>query len=177
MKKIFSIIILLFLAYGCGTKAEEIKITLDKFTDNGKTYSIDNFLNSDFKINKEYDVSELESADGVWFGFWKNDADKALDFEIRIYPTHQLAVDKGISYVDEVIGEDAILKKSLSSWNEGIQDRRTRSDKSYKGSSANTVRAKYLDYIVYGNTIILCTGLDLNYARQNCSDLALSIGN
>ena len=29
MKKIFSIIILLFLAYGCGTKAEEIKITLD----------------------------------------------------------------------------------------------------------------------------------------------------
>jgi len=67
------------------------------------------------------------------------------------------------------------LKKSLSSWNEGIQDRRTRSDKSYKGSSANTVRAKYLDYIIYGNTIILCTGLDLTYARQNCSELALSI--
>ena len=151
--------------------------SIEKISNENGSYSIENFKKLGFKINKEYDISELEDSLGVWFGFWKNDADKALDFEIRIYPTHQLAVDKGISYVDEVIGEDAILKKSLSSWNEGIQDRRTRSDKSYKGSSANTVRAKYLDYIVYGNTIILCTGLDLTYARQNCSDLALSIGN
>ncbi|MEC7880926.1 MAG: DUF6810 family protein [Chloroflexota bacterium] len=175
MKKRFSLIILLFFICGCGTNEEEMKISLDKFTDNSRTYSIDNFLSSGFKINREYDVSELENADGVWYGFWKNDVGKALDFEIRIYPTHKIALDSGISYVDEVIGEDAILKKSLSSWNEGIQDRRTRSDKSYTGSSANTVRAKYLDYIIYGNTIILCTGLDLTYARQNCSELALSI--
>ena len=98
-----------------------------------------------------------------------------MDYEIRIYPSQQLALDKGLNYVEEVIGEDAILRKSLSSWKEGLQDRRTRSDFSMRGSEANAIRAKYLDYIVYGNTIILCTGLDLTYARQNCSDLANSL--
>ena len=78
-------------------------------------------------------------------------------------------------YVDEVIGDDAILKKSSSSWSEGIQDRRTRRDKSYGGSSANTVRAKYLHYLVYNNTIILCSGLDLSYAIQNCTELVLAL--
>ena len=174
MKKIFLIISLIIFVYGCGEN-EEQKITLDKFTDNGKTYAIDNFLGSNFKINKEYDVSELENAEGVWFGFWKNNVGKALDYEIIIYSSHQLALDYGIKYVDEVIGDEAILKKSLSSWSEGIQDRRTRRDKSYGCSSANTVRAKYLHYLVYENTIILCSGLDLTYAIQNCTDLALSL--
>ena len=174
MKNIFLIISLMIFVYGCG-EDEEQNITLDKFTDNGKTYSIDNFLDSNFKINKEYDVSGLENAEGVWFGFWKNNIGKALDYEIRIYSSHQLALDYGIKFVDEVIGDEAILKKSLSSWSEGIQDRRTRRDKSYGGSSANTVRAKYLYYLVYENTIILCSGLDLTYAIQNCTDLALSL--
>ena len=100
---------------------------------------------------------------------------KSLDYEIRIYSSQQLALDKGVKYVEEVIGDDAVLRKSLSSWKEGIQDRRTRSDLSMRGSEANSIRAKYLDYIVYGNSMILCTGLDLTDARQNCSDLANSI--
>ena len=61
MKNIFLIISLMIFVYGCG-EDEEQNITLDKFTDNGKTYSIDNFLDSNFKINKEYDVSWLENA-------------------------------------------------------------------------------------------------------------------
>ena len=165
---------LLLFIVGCG-EPEIDKIVLDKITNNANNYSIEDFKNIGFKINKEYDVSELEDSIGVWFGFWKNDLDKSLDYEIRIYPSQQLALDKGVKYVEEVIGENAVLNKSRSSWKEGIQNRRTRSDKSYKGSSANTIRAKYLDYIVYGNTIILCTGLDLTYARQNCSDLANSL--
>ena len=76
-----------------------------------------------------------------------------------------------MKYVEEVICEDAILGKSLSSWGEGIQDRRTRSGRGMSGSESNTVRAKYLDYIVFGNTMILCEGLDLADARQNCAAL------
>ena len=174
MNKRLLLMTLLLFVVGCG-EPETDKIALDKITDNANYYSIEDFTEVGFKINKEYDVSALENARGAWFGFWKNDFNKSLDFEIRIYPSHQISLDDGVKYVEEVIGEDAVLKKSHSSWKEGIQDRRTRSDKSYKGSSANTVRAKYLDYIVYGNTIILCTGLDLTYARQNCSDLADSL--
>ncbi len=178
MKRILIISIsLLFIIGACGGESslDSENTSLEKITNEREIYAIEDFINTGFKVNKEYDVSELEDSIGVWFGFWKNNLNKSLDYEIRIYPSQQLALDKGVKYVEEVIGEDAILKKSLTSWKEGIQDRRTRSDKSYKGSSANTVRAKYLDYIVYGNSMILCTGLDLTDARQNCSDLANSI--
>ena len=178
MKRVLIIsLILLGLIGACGEEnsSNSDNIPLEKINNGSGIYTIEDFKNTGFKINKEYDVDELEGSIGVWFGFWKNNLNKALDYEIRIYPSQQLALDKGVKYVEEVIGKDAILKKSLSSWKEGIQDRRTRSDKSYKGSSANTVRAKYLDYIVYGNSMILCTGLDLTDARQNCSDLANSL--
>ena len=175
MKKILMMMITLsIIVVGCGqeTSSNSENTSLEKITNEIGIYAIEDFKNIGFKINKEYDVSELEDSTGAWFGFWKNNLNKAIDYEIRIYPSQQLAIDKGVVFVEEVIGEDAVLKKSTSSWKEGIQNRRMRSDRSYTGSSANTVRAKYLDYVIYGNTIILCTGLDLTYARQNCSDLA-----
>ena len=163
-------------AVGCSSEtgaANSKNTTLEKITNESGIYSIEDFKNTGFKVVKEYDVSELEDSTGVWFGFWKNDSTKSivLDYEIRTYPSQQLALDKGVKYVEEVIGEDAILGKSLSSWKEGIQDRRTRSGRGMSGSESNTVRAKYLDYIVFGNAMILCEGLDLTDARQNCSDL------
>ena len=165
---------------GCSNEtgtANSKNTTLEKITNESGIYSIEDFINTGFKVVKEYDVSELEDSTGAWFGFWKNDSTKSivLDYEIRTYPSHQLALDKGVKYVEEVIGEEAILGKSLSSWKEGIQDRRTRSGRGMSGSESNTIRAKYLDYIVFGNTIILCTGLDVTDARQNCSDLANSL--
>jgi hypothetical protein len=168
---------LLFIIGACGGESslDSENTSLEKITNEREIYAIEDFINTGFKVNKEYDVSELEDSIGVWFGFWKNNLNKSLDYEIRIYPSQQLALDKGVKYVEEVIGEEAILRKSLSSWKEGIQDRRTRSDLSMRGSEANSIRAKYLDYIVYGNSMILCTGLDLTDARQNCSDLANSI--
>jgi hypothetical protein len=168
---------LLFIIGACGGESslDSENTSLEKITNEREIYAIEDFINTGFKVNKEYDVSELEDSIGVWFGFWKNNLNKSLDYEIRIYPSQQLALDKGVKYVEEVIGEEAILRKSLSSWKEGIQDRRTRSDLSMRGSEANSIRAKYLDYIVYGNSMILCTGLDLTDARQNCSDLANSL--
>ena len=178
MKRILIISIsLLFIIGACGGESslDSENTSLEKITNEREIYAIEDFINTGFKVNKEYDVSELEDSIGVWFGFWKNNLNKSLDYEIRIYPSQQLALDKGVKYVEEVIGEEAILRKSLSSWKEGIQDRRTRSDLSMRGSEANSIRAKYLDYIVYGNSMILCTGLDLTDVRQNCSDLANSL--
>lgn len=164
------------LTFACSSEtgtANSKNAALEKITNESGIYSIEDFINTGFKVVKEYDVSELEDSTGAWFGFWKNDSTKSivLDYEIRTYPSQQLALDKGVKYVEEVIGEDAILGKSLSSWGEGIQDRRTRSGRGMSGSESNTVRAKYLDYIVFGNTMILCEGLDLTDARQNCAAL------
>ena len=33
-----------------------------------------------------------------------------LHYEIRIYPSHQLVLNKRVPYVEEVIGEDTVLK-------------------------------------------------------------------
>ena len=164
------------LTFGCSSEmstSNSENAPLEKITNESGIYSIEDFINTGFKVVKEYDVSELEDSTGAWFGFWKNEPHKSivLDYEIRTYPSHQLALDTGVKYVEEVIGEEAILGKSLSSWKEGIQDRRTRSGRGMSGSESNTIRAKYLDYIVFGNTMILCEGLDLTDARQNCSDL------
>ena len=149
--------------------------SIEKISNENGSYSIENFKKLGFKINKEYDISELEDSLGVWFGFWKNNSNKPVDYEIRIYPDQKLAIDKGVIFVEEVIGENAILKKSTSSWKEGIQDRRARNNSSMSGSEANSVRAKYDHYIIVGNVIILCSGLDLTYAKQNCSDLGNSL--
>ena len=172
-------LVLVIVFSSCTNQADTDDELQKKTNNNGEIYSIENFTIVGFKVVKEYDVSELEESSGAWFGFWKNNSGTsiALDYEIRTYPSHQIAIDKGVKYVEEVIGEDAILSKSLSSWNEGIQDRRTRSGRGMSGSESNTIRAKYLDYIVFGNTIILCEGLDLKDARNNCFDLVNMLPN
>ena len=168
--------ILLAIVGACG-EGNSDNTPLEKITFESGMFSIEDFVNTGFKVSQEYDVSELEDSLAVLFGFWTNDSNNStvLDYEVRIYPSQQLALDKGVKYVEEVIGKDAILSESLSSWKEGIQHRRTRTGRGMSGSEANTIRAKYLDYIVFGNTMILCTGLDLTDARQNCYDLANSL--
>ena len=148
---------------------------IERILNANSLFTIEDFKNIGFKINKEYDVTDLDESSGAWFGFWKNNLNRPIDYELRFYPSQQTAIDKGVSLTEEVIGEDAVLKKSTSSWKEGIQDRRSRSNSSMSGSEANSVRAKYLDYFINGNVIILCSGLDLNYATQNCSELSSKI--
>ena len=134
---------------------------IKKILNSDSTFTIEDFKKIGFKINKEYDVTDLDESTGAWFGFWKNNLDKPIDYELRFYPSQQTAIDIGVSLTEEVIGENAVLKKSISSWKEGIQDRRSRNNSSMSGSEANSVRAKYLDYFINGNVIILCSGLDL----------------
>ena len=148
---------------------------IKKILNSDSAFTIEDFKKIGFKINKEYDITELDESTSAWFGFWKNNLNKPIDYELRFYPSQQTAIDKGVSLTEEVIGEDAVLKKSTSSWKEGIQDRRSRNNSSMSGSEANSVRAKYLDYFINGNVIILCSGLDLNYATQNCSELSSKI--
>ena len=175
MKKVL-LLMLTIILLSCSQENElngesEVK----KILNSDSTFTIEDFKKIGFKINKEYDVTDLDESTGVWFGFWKNNLDKPIDYELRFYPSQQTAINIGVSLTEEVIGEDAVLKKSTSSWKEGIQDRRSRNNSSMSGSEANSVRAKYLDYFINGNVIILCSGLDLNYATQNCSELSSKI--
>ena len=175
MKKLLLFMLAIILV-SCSQENELNEDTeIKKILNSDSTFTIEDFKKIGFKINKEYDVTDLDESTGAWFGFWKNNLDKPIDYELRFYNSQQTAIDKGISLTEEVIGENAVLKKSTSSWKEGIQDRRSRNNSSMSGSEANSVRAKYLDYFINGNVIILCSGLDLNYATQNCSELSSKI--
>ena len=175
MKKIL-LLILAIILISCSQENELNEDTeIKKILNSNSTFTIEDFKKIGFKINKEYDITDLDESTGAWFGFWKNNLNKPIDYELRFYNSQQTAIDKGISFTEEVIGENAVLKKSTSSWKEGIQDRRSRNNSSMSGSEANSVRAKYLDYFINGNVIILCSGLDLNYATQNCSELSSKI--
>ena len=175
MKKLLFLMLTVMLL-SCSQENELNEDTeIKKILNSDSTFTIEDFKKIGFKINKEYDVTDLDESTGAWFGFWKNNLDKPIDYELRFYPSQQTAIDIGVSLTEEVIGENAVLKKSISSWKEGIQDRRSRNNSSMSGSEANSVRAKYLDYFINGNVIILCSGLDLNYATQNCSELSSKI--
>ena len=175
MKKLLFLILTVMLL-SCSQENELNEYTeIERILNADSLFTIEDFKNIGFKINKEYDITDLDESTGAWFGFWKNNLDKPIDYELRFYPSQQVAINMGVSFTEEVIGEDAVLKKSTSSWKEGIQDRRSRNNSSMSGSEANSVRAKYLDYFINGNVIILCSGLDLNYATQNCSQLSSKI--
>ena len=175
MKKLIYLLLALTLL-NCSQKNELNEDSgIERILNADSIFTIEDFKNIGFKINKEYDTTKLDESTGAWFGFWKNNLNKPIDYELRFYNSQQTAIDKGISFTEEVIGEDAVLKKSTSSWKEGIQDRRSRNNSSMSGSEANSVRAKYLDYFINGNVIILCSGLDLEYATKNCSELSSKI--
>ena len=116
---------------------------------NNLTLSKESFENIGFKFRKEYNVSDLPDALSAYYGFWGQSSYERLAYEIRFYPSNQIARSSGIFYADEVTGEDAILKKSDATWKEGIKDR--------SGTAfSSTQMPKYMDYVVFGNVIILC---------------------
>ena len=147
---------LFFLIFSCVSGNEDIKL-IEKVSNTGITLSEKDFTDSGFKINKNYDISELTNAISAVYG-WKNiGEEEAKDFEIRIYDSHENAVNFGKSFADEATGEDAIIRKRDASWKEGIKDRRTISTPTDGGSIGAAIGSnsspKYGDYIIYCNMI------------------------
>ena len=102
-----------------------------------------------FKFSKEYKVKDLPDALSAHYGFWGKKSFERLSYELRFYPSNQIAKSSGIFYAEEVTGEDAILKKSDATWKEGIKDR--------SGTAfESTQMPKYMDYVIFGNVIVLC---------------------
>ena len=169
---------LFFLTFSCVSGNEDIKL-IEKVSNTGITLSEKDFTDSGFKINKNYDISELTNAISAVYG-WKNiGEEETKDFEIRIYDSHENAVNFGKSFADEATGEDAIIRKRDASWKEGIKDRRTISTPTDGGSIGAAIGSnsspKYGDYIIYENLIILCEGHKSEESLRRCTLLVESI--
>ena len=143
---------------------------IPKINDDDNSYSIQDFLDIGFKINKEYDVSELPLAEAVFWGFWNNKIEGPKEFEIRFYNSHQDAKVEGMKYAEEIIGKDAVLTKNESTWKEGVKDRR------WGGFYLHgTIDPKYYSYVIYGNVILFCEGRETDQSIARCSELIAQI--
>jgi hypothetical protein len=138
-----------------------------------KTFSIDEVKALGYKVAKSYDVSELPEASGAYYGFWTpTEKTSPVDFEVRVYPSHDIAVTTGTALADEGSGDDAVLNSSKATWDEGLLDRRRVVG---PGASQGTGVPRYQDYMILGNIIVLCEGLNTQDAQDNCTIMATAL--
>ena len=150
--KIKSILIPFSIILISCSSSNELDINIFDGTYDTNKFSIESFENIGFKINKSYDVSNLVDAEGAYYGFWGDSEFDKREYELRFYTTNKIAKSSGEIFAEEVTGKNAIIKKSDSSWKEGIKDRRTAG---VFGNSKNAPR--YMDYVIFGNVIVLCS--------------------
>ena len=130
------------------------------------SYSIDDLKTAGVKTNKEYDIEELPGADAAWRIIFNR-----LDYEVRFYPDHQTLLDEGIPYAEHVTGDDAIVIGDDIIWEEGAKDRRRCSRDADTPHSGCSYSPRYWDYVVVGNMIMMCEGLESEQSIDNCDNL------
>ncbi len=126
-----------------------------------RSYSAEDLRAAGFKLSREYDVSGLPGATAAVYGFLDKKA-----YEARFYPSHSDAVAMGSGPAAEVTGPAAVLSSFATSWKEGVRDRMVRS-----GNQGTAMVAKYGDYVVVGNMVLLCEGMDAGLALAMCHGL------
>ena len=131
---------------------------------------LSSFEKAPFKLAKEYDVSALPMANAAYMGYFTPPDSEPIQYELRIYPDHVSAVEKGIEYAEEVTGPEALLRSTDVRWDEGTKDRRG------GGFHRGGLTPLYGDYVIVGNVIMLCEGRDSDQALSRCESLLFAAG-
>ena len=155
---------------GCLASDSDSEGTFSKINADQTIRDLSNFEKAPFKLSKEYDVSALPMANAAYKGFFTPPDSKPIQYEIRIYPDHLSAVEKGMEYADEVTGADALLRSVDVRWDEGTNDRRG------GGAARGSLTPLYGDYAIIGNVIILCQGRNSTQSLNRCEALLLAAG-
>lgn len=148
---------------GNGSDGDDL---LPKITASNRVFTQEDFLATGFKLSKEYDVTGLSGAVSAIYGFWKPDGTESVDYELRFYPSHKIALEKGQIFADEVTGPDGAVSDNDVTWKEGTRDRRTSGFTS--GGGGGSLAVKYADYIIHSNVIMLCQGRDSGQSIGRC---------
>ncbi len=148
----------------CGSAASDDQ-AYERVIARDTTLTIADFEAAGIKTIRQYDVTDLPSATAAWFGFRRVSGTNPNDFEMRFYPDHDAAINEGVSFAEDAVGKDANLVSTNAAWTEGIQDRSTQ----FPQGAGFTLNAKYLDYSVYGNTVLLCQGETVEESQAACN--------
>jgi len=188
MKKILLAVLTIIIFSACSAEViptptpEPVveEIVYEQVVDNGKIYSSKNFFDAGFNEYKEYNISKLTGSTEAWYGYWGPDEDSDVYYELRFYPDHSTAVSEGTPFAKDATGEDAKLKRQTTMWRVGLAERRNSEAPQYccpiKDRRGRLRAARYADYIIFNNVIILCEGEDSKDAFKICNDLTDLLG-
>ena len=176
------LVVMVLMMAGCGSDAslDEGFVQIRTAPDN---YTVDDLKAFGFKTSKHYDVEGLPDGLDAWKGFWGLDPYERHDYEIRFYASHDLAVSSGKPIAIESTGAEfeagrdtsqplfssgensgyRIFKKKQT-WTEGVKDR-------WHANPLGSVGPTYPDWMILGNMVILCDGLDSEEALIRCVEL------
>ncbi len=168
-------ILALFVSPACGTGdgsgvGSSVDGPIARINPTERIYEIQDLVDAGFKDRKSYDVENLPGAVEVHYGLFGANPNSKNEYEIRFFASHEDAIALGVEYVEEAIGEGAVLLKREQRWDEGIRERR-----SCAGGTGHQVgtcaNPKYFDYIIIGNMILMCPGKDSIGSLQACAEL------
>jgi hypothetical protein len=120
----------------CGTDSTGVT---DKTEDrplvvrDGDTFTVNSFVNAGWKKSKEFSTETVPGSIAIWYGFYKSQ-----DAEIRFYSSHVDALGPGMESANAAV--DRVSNANL----EG------------NAIFASGQRTQYSDFMVAGNTVILC---------------------
>ncbi|MEE8046125.1 MAG: DUF6810 family protein [Dehalococcoidia bacterium] len=100
------------------------------------TFDVDSFINAGWKKSKEYSTETVPESNAIWYGFYQSQ-----DVEIRFYATHADAIGPGMDSANTVV------------------DRTPNSNLQGNALFSGDQRTGYSDFMVAGNTVILCQTL------------------
>ena len=191
MKRVLLTALAIIIFSACSSDIEPIatpepivdKVVFDQVKDDDNIYTSKDFFDEGFKEYKEYNVSKLTGATEAWYGYWGQDEDNVKYYELRFYPDHSTAVSEGTPFAEDATGEDAVLGRKETMWRVGLAERKastqvvsTQSETSLAGAAKKPRLARYGDYMIFNNVIILCEGEDSNEAFKLCNDLIDLVG-
>ena len=100
-----------------------------------RVFTIDDVAAAGWKKSKQFSTETVPQAVEVWYGFYSR-----KDIEVRVYSSHADAVEYGTPSA-----EDAV-KRGERGYGEGGD----------LADIAGTMRARYADYMIVGNLVMLC---------------------
>lgn len=137
--------------------------------DDGRTYTIEDIKTTGAKTPKQYDVADLPGAVDAWNALFNQ-----KEYEARFYGSHADAVSMGTSWAESVSGEEALVVGDDVIWDEGAKDRR-QCNRSVAHSGCNYT-ARYGDFVILGNMVLLCEGKNSEEAVETCEVLTDLLG-
>ena len=91
--------------------------------------------------------------------------------EARLYQTDADATSEGKIYADSITGPEAIVSGSSVMWKEKARDRRKCVPKAGLTEAGCQQVARYGGFIISGNLVLLCEGLDTIESHELCMNL------